>query len=460
MSAKRRKLSEVGKHVQRLMEALNAGDPRRWNRWRDKTYMAQADLFRANLRGRCLSKYDLHNVDLLKANLRGADLSKCIMEFSRMDYVDLRDADARQAGLEHVTLNGSKLAGADLRSAYLNGADLTRVSAEHADLRQANLDRSVLYGANLSHADLREAELTRVVSLGDAGACSFYNARLEGANLSFSDFCGADFRGAKMKEANLEYSSLSGAHLEGADLRNANLLGAVLLDADLSGTNLRGADVSSTVAWGVKFGEDDLKKGHHKSLQIHGLHNPIRDAYEWGPFTIDNIELAHFMALVVQNPKLTSILDAATSKAVLLLGRFTGGRRNVLNRLKEELPEEGYIPIIFDFDAPRSRDTIETVSTLAGLSKFVIADLSDPKSTPLEAHVIIPNISIPFVPIVHKKWEEFSMFRDLRKKYYWVLDTVRYSSANDLIERLPKEILGPAERMFRKISRQRKDLQR
>jgi hypothetical protein len=39
---------------------------------------------------------------------------------------------------------------------------------------------------------------------------------------------------------------------------------------------------------------------------------------------------------------------------------------------------------VFSFDRPETKDFTETVRLLAGLSKFVIADLSSPKSAPYE----------------------------------------------------------------------------
>ncbi len=39
---------------------------------------------------------------------------------------------------------------------------------------------------------------------------------------------------------------------------------------------------------------------------------------------------------------------------------------------------------MFDFEKPKSRDTIETNRTLAGMSKFIITDLTDAESVPAQ----------------------------------------------------------------------------
>jgi hypothetical protein len=142
---------------------------------------------------------------------------------------------------------------------------------------------------------------------------------------------------------------------------------------------------------------------------------------------------------------LASILDAASGKLVLLLGRFQGQQLNVLRALESALPEAGYVPIVFDFREPKYRDLVETVAVLAGLSRFVIADLSSPRSTPLESHLIIPSMAVPFVPIIRKEERPFSMFFALRRKYPWVLEPVPYASEAGLIRKLRTRILEPAE---------------
>ena len=48
------------------------------------------------------------------------------------------------------------------------------------------------------------------------------------------------------------------------------------------------------------------------------------------------------------------------------LGRFTEGRTVVLERLRDELRKRDYVPIVFNFDKPETKDFTETVRLLAG----------------------------------------------------------------------------------------------
>ena len=102
---------------------------------------------------------------------------------------------------------------------------------------------------------------------------------------------------------------------------------------------------------------------------------------------------------------------------MLLLGRFTDGRIAVLERLREELRQRGYLPIVFNFDKPETKDFTETVRLLAGLSKFVIADLTSPKSAPYELGAIVSQTMISFQPIIAADETPFSMLQDLLTSY-------------------------------------------
>ncbi len=54
--------------------------------------------------------------------------------------------------------------------------------------------------------------------------------------------------------------------------------------------------------------------------------------------------------------------------------------------------------------------------TLAGMCLFIIADITNPKSSPLELQAAVPNYMIPFVPIIQKGEKPFAMFVNLQTK--------------------------------------------
>ena len=62
---------------------------------------------------------------------------------------------------------------------------------------------------------------------------------------------------------------------------------------------------------------------------------------------------------------------------MLILGRFTEERKAVLDAIRDELRRRDYIPILFDFDKPANRDLTETISLLARMARFIVADITE-----------------------------------------------------------------------------------
>src|SRR4029077_2383420 len=150
---------------------------------------------------------------------------------------------------------------------------------------------------------------------------------------------------------------------------------------------------------------------------------------------------------LLHNEKIRDVIDTVGRKAVLLLGRFTEGRFKVLERLREALRQRGYVPIVFNFDKPKTKDFTETVRLLANLSKFVIADVTNPKSAPLELQATVPEIMVPLRPIIEEGQEPFPMLQDFTK-YDWVFPPLHYSSLDALAGALDEKIIKPAEARF------------
>jgi hypothetical protein len=113
------------------------------------------------------------------------------------------------------------------------------------------------------------------------------------------------------------------------------------------------------------------------------------------------------------------------------------------------------LPIIFDFEGATTRDFTETIKTLAALSLFVIADITDPKSIPLELQATMPDYQIPFVPIIQEGEQPFAMFRDL-PKYPWVLTPViEYPSIKKLLQGFKQGIIDRAWAKHQELVKQK-----
>src|SRR5262249_37662728 len=154
------------------------------------------------------------------------------------------------------------------------------------------------------------------------------------------------------------------------------------------------------------------------------------------------------------NQKIRDVIDTITSKAVLLLGRFTDERKGVLDALRAELREHNYLPILFDFNIPATRDITETISLLARMARFIIADLTDPSSIPKELEAIVPQLAVPVQPLLEGSSRPYAMFRDYWK-YDWVLPVYRYDELEPLISTLSEKVIAPAESKVKELQERR-----
>jgi hypothetical protein len=332
-----------------------------------------------------------------------------------------RENDIRP-DLSEADLSRADLVDADFGSANLAGANLIGANLSEANLGGANLIRANLIGANLGGADLIRANLRR--------------ADLSGANLGGADLSMADLSKADLSKADLSLAYLIRANISGANLTDANLIGAwlwasVLVDTDLTGADLTGCRIHGVSAWRLK-----LEGTKQPNLVITRGDEP--------EITVDNIEVAQFIYLMLHNQKVRDVIDTITSKAVLILGRFTDERKAVLDALREELRKRNYLPILFDFNVPATRDITETVSLLARMARFIIADLTDPSSIPKELEAIVPGLAVPVQPLLEGTSRPYAMFKDYWK-YDWVLPVYRYEGLEPLLAALAEKVIAPAE---------------
>jgi hypothetical protein len=285
-----------------------------------------------------------------------------------------------------------------------------------------DLSRAVLVDRELRGINLSDANLERTI--------------LRGTTLSRANLTGASLQRADLRTASLRRARLDGADLTGAILRHASLAETSVEDACLEGCEIYGIAV-----WNLKG-----KPRTQANLSIRA--SPREPSIQ-----VDDLEVAQFVYLLLNNEKIKQIVDTVGKKAVLILGRFSAERKAVLAALKDELRRYGYLPILFDFDKPQGRDLTETITTLARMSRFIVADLTDPKSIPQELASIVPDLpSVPVAPLLLAGGRPYAMFEHLQR-YGWVLPVVRYKDTADLLRKLAKSVIEKAESKARKQTR-------
>lgn len=148
------------------------------------------------------------------------------------------------------------------------------------------------------------------------------------------------------------------------------------------------------------------------------------------------------------------IMSELSRRRVLILGRFTGRRLKVLEGIKAHLAAHPnrYIPELFTFRKPDSRDLVESIIGFAALSRFIIADLSEPKSLPSELEAIVPHFqSVPVVPVINQTGREYATFSSVQRRPNVVKPTVRYRDLDDLLQKLDSAIVPLAEQKLDEV---------
>jgi uncharacterized protein YjbI with pentapeptide repeats len=385
-------------HFNKISEGVKA-----WNAWRRDHLAIMPDLTRAPLSRR----------DLCGADLHGADLQEAELEETKLGYRRLPQL-MTGGGLSAP----ANLAGADLTDAHLGKADLTNVDLSGSILVRADLREAILCGARLEGADLTGA----FISKADLRKATLRKARLGEAQLDE----------AKLQQSILEAADLTGANLSGAKLDGADLSRAILVDARLPGATLDGARVYGISAWNVAL----------EGVQQDGL--IVTPASE-PTVTVDDLEVAQFIYMMLDNRKIRRTIDTITSKVILILGPFEPERKKVLDALRVELRHRGFSPVLIDFEQPKSKDLVDTVKVLSQMSRFVIIDLTAPRCSPQELQIAYDAAKVPIQSLILEGDKPFATFWNLKAASPdRVLEPFAYRDLSHLLASLGQCIISPS----------------
>jgi uncharacterized protein YjbI with pentapeptide repeats len=373
-----------------------------WNIWRERNPDIKPDLSGEDLSDIILcpeSHCPAPNLctkataNFSQANLRGTNFSNA----------QLAEADFSKADLREAILDSAKLPKANFSEANLTAAKLRK-----AELWQANFSEAKLIGANFGEAVLSET--------------SFSRANLTKAILLRTDLMDADFNEARLNQAFLSGSYLRRTNFSKAILQSAKFMNAQLVETSFEGADLSDCSIYGIAAWGLKLNEETKQN----NLVITPSNEPT--------ITVDDIEVAQFIYLLLNNKKISNVVDTMAQRAVLILGRFTEERLIVLNAIRDKLRKCNYLPILFDFKNSDRRNITETVSTIAHLARFIIADLTDPQAIPQELQKIVPALpSVPIQPILQISIDENTGKPKNEWGMFW--DFMEYKSVLEIYEK-------------------------
>ena len=315
---------------------------------------------------------------------------------------------------------------------------------------------------------------------------------LSDVELSGRDLSDINPSRAALMHARLRSTSLRSAHLDHTDLSHADLFETDLTDADLSQSvlqhaRLNGATITGATFWrcrihGLSTWGVHGKPARQDSLYVTPMSNYVFPDVGWRPppfpdrpdpsstyldfknhaagmsieareitreegeaLSVDDLQVGYLIYLMLENPKFRDIIDTVTAKVVLIPGRFAPPRMDVLQSLRLELQGYDYVPVVFDFDQPSNQDISDTVTLLARIARFVIADLTDPMSVQQELTLIALQVMVAIQPIIQTGQKPWAMFDDLRRRSHGLLPAHEYHGLDDLLDGLEADVIEPAE---------------
>lgn len=361
------------------------------------------NLFRETFHGSIsLTGNHIQDVDFSGCNLNGVDLEDCLIE-----HCNFKSCDLTSASFKNVKLIDCKFS-----------KPLPDVKYKPRDERDLIIRESLHSAANLTLSNFSNCKIRD---------CNFRGCLLSQANFSEAKIWNSDFSYSYCFRVNFYDTDIIASNFAFADLSETTFIETKFVSSDLSNARIYGIS-----AWDIDIDDKSIQK--NLSLNRTGE----------SEITVDNIEIGQFIYLLLNNKKFREVIDTLTSKLVLILGRFSVERKISLTKIKDKLRELNYVPVLFDFEKPLSRDFIETISGLAHLSRFIIADFSDSKIVLEEVPHIAAIVSVPIKPILIRNEYEPVTIKNLQK-YPWFLETFFYKDFNDIIENIQQQIIAPCE---------------
>ena len=387
------------------------------------------DFSNALFRGSWFPGMDFRNTILQKATFLEGEIAESIF-----DNVNAANSHFLNCYLDNSSFVKSNLQGSSFISCYLLNANFKEADVTDGNFSKSNIDAASFFCASLKRT-IWGKDLFRPLCLIGA---DLSETNLNDLDLSGLDLTDVNFSNSILKRMNFSRCDLTRTNFSNTDLSGSNFTGARFIE-----TKLMNANLSDCKVYGISVWEINLKDSVQENLIITRQEEPV--------ITVDNIEIAQFIYLLIKNEKLRSVLEEISTKIVLILGRFTSPRKQILDWIRNKLREYNYLPVLFDFECPSNRDLTETITTLAHLSRFIIADLTNAKSIPQELKAIVPNLpSVPIKPILLKGQNEYSMFEHFRR-FPWVLPISEYENLNNLKDKFSTIIINPIETKLKEI---------
>jgi uncharacterized protein YjbI with pentapeptide repeats len=293
---------------------------------------------------------------------------------------------------------------------------------------------------NFGGMDLSNARIHKAFAEG----LNLREAIFDGTQFEEGDFSRADFSGATFRNTKFNKTILTDANFNGTTFINCNLNRVNLTNAQFCVKEIRETVVYGISSWDLHT----CPEMKQSKLVIEKTYELYSDLVNRGhvPLMVDDIELAQFIHYLTDHKKMRNMINVFNSRGVLLLGKFKDGGIGRLYKLHDWLSDNEYMPMMFDFERPDNLDLTETIVTMAGLSKFIIADLSG-ASVPQELYAISITFKKPI--IAYSTDGGYSMFSDIKRRNPNVVH-IQVGIDEELIDKIQAAI-PDIERMHKTI---------
>ncbi|MGH1364687.1 MAG: pentapeptide repeat-containing protein [Calditrichia bacterium] len=251
---------------------------------------------------------------------------------------------------------------------------------------------------------------------------------LSRTRLKAGDFRGIDFRNTDLTDTDLSGSDIRNSDLRGVILSNADLSSANLGNVNLNNTilvrtNLTGADLSGASVCGLGLEQVALDNVREHSLVVSYRNEPY--------IAVDGLTFSQFVHRIVHDDDAGVLVNGYREKAVLLVGAFTESRRTIRKAVSQKLREQGYLPVVFDYETLNAPGVLEKMHSLAAICRFIVADVTGTATLLSELREFVPSLNAVSVqPIAYSQEVDPSGF----SKYEaldWMLPLHLYDSLEE-----------------------------
>jgi len=222
--------------------------------------LSAAQLTQASLKGACLNNADLGKADLSESVFEAAELND-----TNFEQVQAQNSLWQKAKGKDAVFSGSDLSGSQFNEAKLSGTDfshctLTNTNFENAILAEASFEAVNAQNINFFKADLTKLRASEFSDFSNAKLAQclaaesiWEHAKLDNADLRYTDMEKANFTKASLKNANLSAANMRFSRFLKADLSEAIMIQMNLMQGSLEKANLTHTDLSGSNLYGVEF---------------------------------------------------------------------------------------------------------------------------------------------------------------------------------------------------------------